>query len=95
MKLRYTLRAAAELDEVLTYIEARSPQGALRVQTRIQVIINLLLRHPHAGQLTSKGHLRRMVASPYPYLIFYQATEDEIVIHGVRHSARRPSSMPE
>jgi plasmid stabilization system protein ParE len=95
VKLRYTLRAAAELDEVLTYIEARSPQGALRVQTRIQVIINLLLRHPHAGQLTSKGHLRRMVASPYPYLIFYQATEDEIVIHGVRHSARRPSSMPE
>jgi toxin ParE1/3/4 len=95
VKLRYTLRAAAELDEVLTYIEARSPQGARRVQTRIQVIINLLLRHPRAGQLTSKGRLRRMVASPYPSLIFYQATEDEIVIHGVRHSARRPSSMPE
>jgi toxin ParE1/3/4 len=95
VKLRYTLRAAAELDEVLTYIEERSPQGARRVQTRIQVVINLLLRHPHAGQLTSKGRLRRMVASPYPYLIFYQAAEDEIVIHGVRHSARRPSSMPE
>jgi plasmid stabilization system protein ParE len=95
VKLRYTLRAAAELDEVLTYIGERSPQGARRVQTRIQVIIDLLLRHPHAGQLTSKGRLRRMVASPYPYLIFYQATEDEIVIHGVRQSARRPSSMPE
>ena len=93
MKLRYTLQAAAELDEVLTYIGERSPQGARRVQTRIQVITDLLLRHPHAGQLTSKGRLRRMVA--YPYLIFYQATEDEIVIHGVRHSARRPSSMPE
>jgi toxin ParE1/3/4 len=36
-----------------------------------------------------------MIVSPYPYLIFYQATEDEIVVHGVRHSARRPSSMPE
>ncbi len=95
MRLRYTRRAAAELDEVLAYIEARSPQGARRVQARIQVIINLLLQHPHAGQLTSKGRLRRMVASPYPYLIFYQATEDAIVIHGVRHSARRPSSMPE
>jgi toxin ParE1/3/4 len=95
VKLRYTLRAAAELDEVLAYIEARSPQGARRVQTRIQVIINLLLQHPHAGQLTSKGRLRRMIASPYPYLIFYRATEDEIVIHGVRHSARRPSLMPE
>jgi toxin ParE1/3/4 len=82
------------LDEVLAYIEARSPQGARRVQARIQLIINLLLRHPHAGRLTSKGRLRRTAASPYPYLIFYRATENEIVIHGVRHSARRPSSMP-
>jgi toxin ParE1/3/4 len=31
---------------------------------------------------------------PYPYLIFYKATADEVVIHGVRHAARRPSSMP-
>jgi toxin ParE1/3/4 len=31
-----------------------------------------------------------MVVSPYPFLIFYQATEEEIVIHGVRHTARRP-----
>jgi toxin ParE1/3/4 len=55
----------------------------------------LLLQHPSAGQLTSKGRLRRMIASPYPYLIFYRVTEDEIVIHGVRHGARNPSSMPE
>lgn len=92
MKLRYTLRGAAELDKALDYIEAQSPQGARHVQTRIHVIINLLLQYPHAGQLTSKGRLRRMVVSPYPYLIFYHATEDEIVIHGVRHGARRPSA---
>ena len=66
MKLRYTLRGAAELDQVLAYIEAQSPQGARRVQARIQVIINLILQHPHAGRLTSKGRLRRMIASPYP-----------------------------
>ena len=95
MKLRYTLRGAAELDEVLIYIEERSPQGARHVQERIQAIINLLLQYPYAGQPTSNGRLRRVVASPYPYLIFYHATEDELVIHGVRHSARRPSTMPE
>lgn len=92
MKLRYTLRGASELNEALDYIKAQSPQGALHVQARIQTIINLLLEHPHAGQLTSKRRLRRMVVSPYPYLIFYEATEDEIVIHGVRHAARRPQS---
>lgn len=95
MKLRYTLRGAAELDKVLDYIEAQSPQAARHVQARIHFIIDLLLRHPYAGQLTSKGRLRRMIVSPYPYLIFYQATEDEIVIHGARHSARRPSTTSE
>jgi len=38
--------------------------------------------------------LRRIVVYPYPYLIFYQILDDEIVIHGVRHAARKPSSMP-
>jgi len=70
VKLRYTLRGAAELDKVLVYIEERSPQGARHVQARIQAFINLLLQYPHAGQPTSKGRLRRAVAFPYPYLIF-------------------------
>ena len=90
MKLCYTPRAAAELSEVLEYIEDRSPLGVSHVRARIQAIIDLLLRHPHAGQLTSNSRLRRMVVSPYPYLIFYEATDDTIVIHGVRHAARRP-----
>jgi plasmid stabilization system protein ParE len=93
VKLRYTLRAAAELDKALAYIEVRSSLGANRVRARIQTVINLLLRHPYVGQLTSKGRLRRIVASPYPYVIFYRATKDEIVIHGVRHGARRSVSM--
>jgi toxin ParE1/3/4 len=95
VKLRYTPRALAELDEVLTYIAERSPQGARNVRTRIDAIITMLLQHPGVGQLTSKGRLRRIGASPYPYLIFYRETGTEIVIHGVRHSARNPSSMPD
>jgi toxin ParE1/3/4 len=58
-----------------------------------------LLQYPESGRLTSKGRLRRVVAYPYPYpypyLIFYRATDAEVVIYGVRHSSRRPSSMPE
>ncbi|WP_292531991.1 type II toxin-antitoxin system RelE/ParE family toxin [Methylocystis sp.] len=92
MKLRYTLRATAELDEILSFIDERSPQGARSIKARIQAMTALLLRHPQAGHPTSKkSGLRRMVVYPYPYLIFYRATETEIIIHGVRHSARRPS----
>jgi hypothetical protein len=35
-----------------------------------------------------------MAALPYPYQIFYEATEDELIIHAVRHMARNPSTMP-
>lgn len=94
MRLRFTPRGAAELDKALDYIAARSPQGARNVQTRIQAVIALLLLYPQAGLPVSKGRLRRVVATPHPYLIFYRATDDEIVIHGVRHSARNPATMP-
>lgn len=53
MKLRYTLRGAAELNEVLVDLAQKSPQGARHVQMRLGEIINLLLRHPYAGRLTS------------------------------------------
>jgi toxin ParE1/3/4 len=43
---------------------------------------------------TEDPTIRRINTSPYPYLIFYEATQDEIIIHAVRHSARDPSSMP-
>jgi plasmid stabilization system protein ParE len=95
VKVRYTLRAAEELDQVLSYIDERSPGGARHVKARIQAMLELIALHPSAGQLTSKRSLRRVVVYPYPYLIFYSASDDEVIIHGVRHAARRPSSMPE
>ena len=39
VKLRYTLRAAEELDQVLSYIEERSPRGAHHVKERIKTIV--------------------------------------------------------
>jgi plasmid stabilization system protein ParE len=95
LRLRYTLRAAVELADVLDYIAARSPQGARRVQERIRVMTSLLLQHPYAGTQTSRSRLRRVVAHPFPYLIFYEISGEDIIIHGVRHTARNPRTMPE
>jgi toxin ParE1/3/4 len=43
VKLRYTIRAAAELDQVLTSIDRQSLQGARHVKQRLHAVIN------HAG----------------------------------------------
>lgn len=94
VRLRYTLPALADLAAILDYIAAHSPQGARRVQARIQAIIDLLLQHPRIGTRTNDPAIRRMTALPYPYLIFYEATESEIIIHAIRHAARDPSGMP-
>ena len=94
MKLRYTLPALADLESILEYIAARSPQGAQRVQARIKAILDLLLAHPRMGARTDDPTIRRVTTTPYPYLVFYETTETEIIIHAVRHGARDPSGMP-
>ena len=94
MRLRYTLPALADLNSVLDYIATHSPQGARRVQGRIQAIIDLLLLYPGIGRRTDDPSIRRMTTLPYPYVIFYEATDTEIIIHAVRHAARDPSTMP-
>ena len=94
MKIRYTLPALADLSAILDYIAADSPQGAKRVQARIQAVVDLLLIQPLIGTRTNDPGIRRLVTLPYPYLVFYEVTETEIIIHAVRHGAREPSGMP-
>jgi toxin ParE1/3/4 len=94
MRLRYTLPALADLATILDYIADRSPQGAGRVQARIRSLTELLQRYPLAGAVTEDPTVRRIATTPYPYLIFYEATDDEVIIHAVRHGARDPSNNP-
>lgn len=90
MKVRHTTPAARQLEAVLDYLEARSPRRAQHVISRIEAAIDLLTTQPLSGRFIGKHDLRRIVANPYPYLIFYRATPGEIVIHGIRHAARKP-----
>lgn len=38
--------------------------------------------------------MRRIVAMPYPYLVFYRVVDDEVVVIGVRHAAPNRSDLP-
>jgi len=66
VKLRYTLPALADLGAILDYLAAHSPQGARRVQARIQALTDLLLLNPHIGRRTNDPAIRRMTTTPYP-----------------------------
>jgi plasmid stabilization system protein ParE len=90
VNVRYTRRALAQIDEALTYVEQRSPQGAAHIRDRIAALVELLQEHPYAGRETSRAHVRRIFTHPYPYLIDYRATSTEIIIMRFRHALRRP-----
>ena len=38
---------------------------------------DLLLRYPQAGAVTEDPMIRRVTTRPYPYLVFYEAIDDE------------------
>jgi plasmid stabilization system protein ParE len=46
------------------------------------------------GQPTDLEGVRRILVSPYPYLIFYRVTEDTVIIMRIWHAARNPSGAP-
>jgi toxin ParE1/3/4 len=79
VKVRYILPAPADLSSILDYIAARSPQGAKRIQARIQAVIDLLLVYPFIGARTDDPVVRRLPTLPYPFLVFYEVTATEII----------------
>jgi hypothetical protein len=62
VKLRYTLLALADLNSLLDH-RGPSLQGARRVQTRVQAIIDHLLLYPGIGIRTDDPAIRRMTAA--------------------------------
>ena len=90
MKLRYTRTALRQIDEAISYVKVRSPRGAAHVAERAEAVLAVLLDHPNAGQATSRQGVRRVILTPYPYVIYYRVTAAEIVVMRFRHAARRP-----
>lgn len=90
MRLRYTRTALRQIEDALSYIAMRSPQGAAGLRERILAAAALVQDHPRAAQATSRQNTRRVVLTPYPYVIFYRVAADEVVITRLRHAARKP-----
>jgi len=92
VKIRYTRPAFRQLDAILAYVEARSPQGAGNLLDRIDGALALVAEQPGIGRVTSRPGFRRIVLNPYPYAILYRPSGVELVVHSIRHTSRRPRS---
>ena len=88
MKVRYTLPARADLDEIYTYISERNPVAAERVKLRIKTDAEKLAGLPFIGQQSDFPGVRTRKVRRYPYRIFYTVRDGEVLILHIRHGAR-------
>jgi addiction module RelE/StbE family toxin len=87
MKVRYERGALADLEEIFAYIEAENPPAAARLVVRIEAAVGRISENPYIGQRTRNPLFRRLPLGEY--LIVYEVGATEVVIHYVRHGARR------
>jgi addiction module RelE/StbE family toxin len=87
MKVRYERGALADLDELFAYIAAHNRAAAARLVARIEDVAKRIAATPYMGEATRKSQFRRFPVGNY--LIVYEVGTDEVVIHYVRHGARR------
>jgi toxin ParE1/3/4 len=87
MKVRYERGALADLDEIFSYIARDNEAAAARLVARIEQVATALAESPYMGQTTERSRFRRFPVGNY--LIVYEIASDEVIIHYVRHGARR------
>jgi addiction module RelE/StbE family toxin len=87
MKVRYERGALADLDEIFSYVAQNNPAAAARLVARFEDAARRIAEMPHIGEATRKSRFRRWIVGNY--LIVYEVGTEDVVIHYVRHGARR------
>jgi plasmid stabilization system protein ParE len=92
MKLRYTERAAADLEDIQSYIADDSPSAAKAMGGRIREAIELLTDFPMLGRPSRIGKARVLQVARSPYAVYYTVHKraGEVVVAHIRHGRRRP-----
>lgn len=88
MKVVYASRALRDVDEILSYIQRRSPRGAHSVSLAIEYAIDMCALNPRLGARTNEPNVYRRPLGTYRYTIFYRLRENSIEIVRVIHGAR-------
>jgi len=89
MKLRWTPRAVADLEEISDYLMAASPQTWEQLLQRIEQLTDALLDFPLMGKRGRVPGTREFMLAGTPYILVFQVKEDAVVIVSVRDGRMR------
>jgi len=92
MRVRYTLRAQADLDSIYAFLDTQAPAAAQSVKTVIERRVALLAEFPNIAPETDEAGVYELTIIRYPYLVYYEVSGDEVWVLHIRHARRRPWS---
>ena len=90
MKVRYTRRARADLEEIFDYLDAKAPAAALSVKSTIERRIAQLAIFPLMAPETDVRGVHELTIIRYPYKVYYEISAGEVWILHIRDGRRRP-----
>src|SRR4029077_17682799 len=87
MQLRYERGALADLEQIFSYIVQDNPKAAAKLVARIEETAACIARILTSERQREKSQFRQFPVGSY--LIVYEIGYEDVVIHYVRHGARR------
>ena len=88
MRLRWTIPAAEDLENIYVYLSRNHPRFAESTVRSVLRRIQLLKASPDAGRAGHRHGTREFVLSPLPYVVVYRVQGDSIEILHIFHGAQ-------
>lgn len=87
MRVRYSPRAAEDLESIRRYIGTKNRSAAWVVASFIRQSIARLVRWPHSARATNVPGVRRLVVTNYPYVVYYEVAGEQVIVLSIRHAS--------
>lgn len=88
MRIRWTAPAAADLEQIKTYLDEHYPHLSHRTVRIIYESIRGLKAMPNRGRLGLRSGTRELILRPLPYLVVYRVKDDAIEVLHILHGSR-------
>ncbi len=90
MRVVYRLAAGRDLAEARRWYEAQRPGLGAEFRQAVRILEQLLTTHPDAFPKVH-GDIRRALVRRFPYALYYQRLESDVLeILACLHTSRRP-----
>lgn len=88
MRVRWTVPAVGQLQEIFNYVAAGNPRAAGRLVGRIREAIQQTSRMPSAGRIGRVAGTREIVVPGTSYLVAYRVLNEVLQVLAILHGAQ-------